>query len=99
MEKKRKEIIDNVISTIEISFLHALNYYEGCEGGNVSKAIESTNEISMHAQNTLLEKMKKDNLSNDEQKEYMDYYGEKLGAFLNKYFGDNGIITKNDKVE
>ena len=53
----------------------------------------------MNAQNTLLEKMKKDNLSKDEQKEYMDYYGEKLFDLLNKYFGHNGIITKNDKVE
>lgn len=82
-----------------MSFVHALKYYEGCEGGNVLKPVESTNEISMNAQNNLLEKMKKDNLSKDEQKEYMNYYEEKLCAFLNKYFGDNGIITKNEKGE
>lgn len=99
MEKKRKEIIDNVILTIEFAFVHALKYYEGCEGGNVPKAVESINKISMNTQNTLLEKMKKDNLSKDEQKEYMDYYGEKLLDLLNKYFGDDGIITKNDKGE
>lgn len=90
----KKEIIDQVISVIEVAFVRALKHYEGCKEGNVVKAIEDANKISMHAQNDLVKKMKEENLSDDEQKEYMDYYGEKLSALLNKYFGDNGIIKQ-----
>lgn len=90
-----KETIDQVISVIEIAFVNALKYYEGCKEGNVVKAVEDVNTISMNAQNDLFKKMKEENLSDDEQHEYMDYYAEKLGGFLDKYFGDNGIIKQN----